>query len=379
MVPPLADEIDALATADRLRACPQMHGRSRARATLDGRSVISFCSNDYLGLGSHPALGEAAATAIAGSGFGAGASRLVAGDLPEHRALEQSLADFVALPAALAFSTGYHANLGVLGALARRGDLVVSDAANHASLVDGCHLSRARVVVYRHRDAEAAGRALATPGAFRRRILVTESLFSMDGDLAPLRDLADLCTRHQAALVVDEAHALGVLGPGGRGVCAEAGVVPDALVGTLGKALGAFGGFVAGDRALRAILVNRARTFLYTTAPPPPLAAAASAGVALARGGKGDRLRRRLASHVALVRTALGLPDSPAPILPIVLGDDRRALGASAALRDRGIFVQPIRPPTVPEGTARLRVTLSAAHEPADVERLLVALRGIAP
>jgi 8-amino-7-oxononanoate synthase len=373
----IAEELRDLEARDRLRGCPALAGASRQAADLDGRPALVFCSNDYLGLASHPALADAVAAAARTTGFGAGASRLVSGDLPAHRALEDALARLVQLPAALYFPSGYQANIGLLVALAGRGDLVVSDAANHASLIDGCRLSRADVAVYPHRDAAAAEALLASAaGRHRRRLLVTESLFSMDGDRAPLPALADAARRHDAALIVDEAHALGVLGPAGAGLCRAAGVQPDALVGTLGKAFGAAGGFVAGSPALRTLVVNRARTFVFTTAPPPPLAAASLAGVTLAAGPEGERRRGVVRGHVERLRRALGLPpdEEAGPILPVVLGTDRAALEASAALRSAGLFVQAIRPPTVPEGTARLRVTLSAAHDDRSVDSLAEAL-----
>lgn len=377
----LADELRELEEKDRLRRCPPLGGATRVAPELDGRPVLSFCSNDYLGLASHPALAAAAAASASRTGLGAGASRLVAGEHPEHRALEAALASLVALPSALLFPTGYQANLGLLGALAGRQDLIVSDAANHASLIDGCRLSRAEVQVYAHRDVRAADALLAAAGRrHRRRLLLTESLFSMDGDVAPLAALAEIAARHEAVLVVDEAHALGVLGPDGRGLCRAAGVVPDALVGTLGKALGVSGGFVAGAPELRALLVNRARTFVFTTAPPPPLAAAAEVAVSLVLGPEGHARRAALHENVRRLREALSLPVAdPAPIIPVVLGPDRAALEAARALLAAGIFVQPIRPPTVPEGTARLRITLSAAHAALDLDRLVQALRPILP
>ena len=263
----LEAELEALAAIDRRRACPEAAGSSRVRPDVRGASMLSFCSNDYLGLASHPALAAAAAATAAHDGFGASASRLVAGDLPAHRALEAALAAFFDRPAALVFPSGYQTNVGVLTALAGRDDLIVSDALNHASLVDGCRLSRARVAIYPHADARAARRLLAAGTQFRRRILVTESLFSMDGDSAELGALTDAAAATDSILVVDEAHAFGVLGPGGRGLCAAARVVPDVLIGTLGKAAGTAGGFVAGAEALRELLVNRARTFIFTKSP----------------------------------------------------------------------------------------------------------------
>src|SRR5262252_3577717 len=330
----LAAELDALAAIDRRRACPEAAGSSRVQIEVGGRSMLSFCSNDYLGLGSHPALPAAAAEAAAREGFGASASRLVAGDLPAHRKLESTLAAYLGRPAALVFPTGYQTNVGVLTALAGREDLIVSDALNHASLVDGCRLSRARVEIYPHADAAAARRLLESGGPFRRRLLVTESLFSMDGDLAPLAALAEAAAATNSVLVVDEAHAFGVLGPGGRGLCAAAGIAPDVLIGTLGKAVGAAGGFAAGATELRDLLVNRARTFVFTTALPPPVAAAATAAVELIGGPEGDRRRAVLAERIRALASALveaGLIAAPpaGPILPVVLGSETRALATA--------------------------------------------------
>jgi 8-amino-7-oxononanoate synthase len=370
-------ELDALAAADRLRLCPPLAGPSRVRPDPQSPGLLSFCSNDYLAMATHPALAAAAAATAAEEGFGASASRLVAGDLPAHRALEAALAAFTGRPAALVFPSGYQANQGVLSALAGPGDLIVSDAANHASLIDGCRLSRAEVRVYPHVDVDVARTAL-TSGTHRRRFLVTESLFSMAGDIAPLPRLAATAADRDAVLVVDEAHALGVLGPGGRGACAAAGVVPDVLIGTLGKALGAAGGFAAGPQVLRAFLINRARTFIYTTGIAPPVAAAARASLELVAGPEGDARRTRLFALVERLAGALGEKVPPGPIFPVLVGSDARALLVSSALRARGIFVPAIRPPTVPEGSARLRITLSSAHEPADIDALAVALREVA-
>ena len=381
----LAAELEALAVTDRRRSCPELAGLSRARPWLatpggDGAmALLSFASNDYLGLAAHPALAAAAAEVAARDGFGASASRLVTGDLPAHRTLEAGLASFVGLPSALLFPSGYQTNLGVLCALAGPDDLIVSDALNHASIIDGCRLTRARVAVYPHLDAATARRQLAEGGAARRRLLVTESLFSMDGDVAPLAELARAAADTDAILVVDEAHALGVLGPGGRGLAAAAGVVPDVLVGTLGKAFGAGGGFAAGVAPLRDLLVNRARTFIFTTAIPPPVAAAAAAALAIVAGPEGERRRTILDGHrrvlgAGLVARGLRAEAAPGPIASVVLGTEARALTVAAALRDRGLWVPAIRPPTVPPGTARLRITLSAEHEGEDVAALADAL-----
>lgn len=391
MVAPVLPSLEAALRADlvsleaqhRLRSCAAVAGASRTSTTVDAQPLLSFCSNDYLGLSDHPALASAAADAIARSGFGSGGSRLVAGDLPEHRELEAELSAFLDVEAVLLFSSGYQTNLGVLPALAGPGDLVLCDHANHASIIDACRLSRARLSFYRHLDLSSAQKRLfALAPTARRKLIVTESLFSVDGDIAPLADLAALATKHGAALVVDEAHAIGALGPGGRGLCHEAGVTPDVLVGTLGKAFGTAGGFAAGSATLRKYLVNRSRTFIFSTAPPPPVAAAALAALKIIRGDEGDARRNALASRVLQLRGRLSqLPcRSPrSPILPIILGTDRAALDASRVLRTHGFLVQAIRPPTVPDGSARLRITLSASHRPGDVDSLAQALARLIP
>ncbi len=388
----LAAELDQLDRHQARRACPQLSGGSRVRVHLDAHPAVSFASNDYLGLASDPRLAAAAAETAQREGYGASAARLVSGDLPAHRDLEANLATFLGRPAALVFPSGYQANLGVVTALAGPDDLIVSDALNHASLIDGCRLSRAQIAVYPHGNASAAAAALASAPGARRRLLVTESLFSMDGDAAPIVDLASVAHDTDAILVVDEAHAIGVHGPAGRGLCAAAGVVPDVLVGTLGKSLAAGGGFVAGSSVLREYLVNRARTFIFTTALPAPVAAAAARALEVAAGPEGDQRRTRLADLGRLLAgrlAALGSwplrPPTPnlaaaiGPIFPFLLGENERALRVSAELRRRSIFVPAIRPPTVPAGTSRLRITLSAAHERDDVLRLTDALAELAP
>ncbi len=381
MLPELADaltaELEELAGRIRLRTLPAFAGRGRIHPEIDGRRVLNFSSNDYLGLAEHPTVLAAAQASLSSTAFGAAASRLVSGDLPAHRSLEAHLADFLETESALLFPTGYQTNLGVLTALAGSDDLIVSDALNHASLIDGCRLSRATVRVFAHLDINAARAALADRSrAFRRRFLVTESLFSMDGDQAPLADYAAIARAARAALIVDEAHALGVLGPSGRGLCAAAGIAPDALIGTLGKSLGSAGGFVAGQHLLRRILINRARTLLFTTASPPAAAAAAEAALTIVRSPEGDSRRAIIKAHVAR------LTDGPrfsgahptGPIIPLIMGSDGDAVAAGRKLLENGLFVQPIRPPTVPEGTARLRITLSALHTSEDIARLAEAL-----
>lgn len=378
----LQPELTELEGRNRLRSCPTVLEAAGTTVCLTGAPpATSFCSNDYLGLAFHPELADAAQISHRRSGAGPGASRLVSGERQEHRDLELALAEFLHHEAALVFPSGYQANIGAITALAGPNALVVSDSLNHASIIDGCRLSRAQIAIYRHCDAEAARTALRTPPSsgtpFRRKILVTESVFSMDGDIAPLRDLAAVCAETQAVLMVDEAHALGALGPQGRGVCAATNVAATVRIGTLSKALGSAGGFVASSTTVRSYLVNRARSFMFTTALAPSLAASALAALEITKSVRGDVLRSRLLDRISQLHSGLGISRPATPIVPFILGSDAAALAAAQDLRAAGLFVQPIRPPTVPEGTARLRLTLSAAHEPQDVERLLTSLSSL--
>lgn len=336
---------------------------------IDGRNLLQFCSNDYLGLASHPALALAAAEAAVQYGSGAAASRLVSGTTSLHRELEAAVADWLKSESAVVFSSGYHANLAMVRALAGKKDVIFSDAFNHASLIDGCKLSGARVRVYSHVDMEELDRLLAEESPARRRVILTESLFSMDGDEAPLGEIVALAEKHRALTAVDEAHAMGVFGRAGRGLAAEQGLDHrlDARMGTFGKALGAAGAFIVGRRELGEYLVNQARSFLYTTAPPPPTMASALAGLEIAAGPEGDGLRARLKKNTDSLRQNLAMmgyciADGRGPIIPVIIGSDGRTMAMAEALYQRGVFVQGIRPPSVAPGTSRLRVTLSAAH-----------------
>lgn len=372
----LARELHELEGKNRLRAPETFTGPDRIHSTSgEGIPLLSFSSNDYLGLAAHPAVARAAAEAALEHGVGSGASRLVTGESPPHRRLEAALARYLDVEGVLLFPTGYQANIGTITALAGPGDLIASDAANHASLIDGCRLSRARVLIYDHADPDSAARALSGAGDARRRFVLTESLFSMDGDRAPLAALAKLAHRFEAHLIVDEAHAFGVLGPGGRGLCAALGVAPAVRIGTLGKAFGTAGGFVGGSALLRRALVNRARTFIYTTAQPPLLAEASLASLQVIDSPEGDSLRKALFTNVHRLSGSLAprarVSDQ---IVPFHLGTEADALAAALRLRAQGILAIAIRPPTVPENTARLRITLSAAHSEADIHRLLEAL-----
>ena len=335
------------------------------------RDGLVLCSNDYLGFAGERTELEVVAAQAAASG--AGASRLISGEATEHGALERDLAAWVGMPAALAFSSGYAANVGTLAALAGHDDLIVSDALNHASIIDGCRLSRARVVIVPHRDVAAVEAALGTSA--RRRFVVTESYFSMDGDSPDLRALRAACDRHDAALIVDEAHAVGVFGARGAGLCQAAGIVPDVLVGTLGKAVGMQGAFVAGSEALYLWLYNRARSFVFSTGIAPALAEAVRLRVA--RVAAADDRRARLEAIIARVRAELaGAPIAPShgPVLPWLAGTPEAVLALRDRVLARGVFVQAIRPPTVPEGTSRLRITLHAQLSDDLLDRALAAL-----
>jgi 8-amino-7-oxononanoate synthase len=357
------DELEAIRDSGRWRQ-PQAFDADGPAGTLDGRPVVSFASNDYLGLSSHPDVKAAATQAIARWGTGSGASRLIVGSRPCHHELEAELAAWKGTARAVVFPTGFTANLGTLSVVGGPDVTVFSDELNHASIIDGCRLSRSRVAVYRHGDVDHLASLVAGhPG---RRVVVTDTVFSMDGDEAPLDALGELCAYHGALLVLDEAHA--VLGP-------EAPAL-DGLevlrIGTLSKALGALGGFVAGPAPLIDLLVNRSRPFIFTTASSPADTAAALAALDLVRGPAGDLLRARLRGAVDRVR-----PAHPSPIVPIVLGDEAVTLKASARLLDEGVLVPAIRPPTVPPGTSRLRVALSAAHTDAMLDQLLAALAAL--
>ncbi len=332
--------------------------------SADGREVVSFASNDYLGLTRHPAVMAASHNAIDRWGTGSGSARLIVGSRPVHHELEAALAEWKRTERALVFPSGFATNLGVLATFVTPGVTVVSDELNHASIIDGCRLGRGRVAVYRHADLDHAAKLLADAD---RAVVVTDTVFSMDGDIAPVEELADLCARYGALLVVDEAHA--VLGPDPALDGVEA-----IRVGTLSKTLGSLGGFVAAPAPFVDLLVNRARSFIFTTALSPAAAAAALAAIGVVRSTEGDTLRARLRKHVARVR-----PGHLSPIVPVVLGDEARALAASAALLEQGLLVPAIRPPTVAPGASRLRVALSAAHTDAQVTLLVDGLAKLDP
>ncbi|HEY5260546.1 MAG TPA: 8-amino-7-oxononanoate synthase [Solirubrobacteraceae bacterium] len=392
-------ELEQLGLSRRLR---MVSGPQGPRVLLDGEPVLLLCSNNYLGLADHPRVREAAAQAAMEWGVGAGASRLVSGTMTIHQRLEQRLADFEGSEACVLFGSGYLANLGAIGALAGPGDTIFSDELNHASIIDGCRASRAEIVVYRHLDCEHLERCLHQAGGAGRRgeesggsmetserrgeasggrrLIVTDSVFSMDGDVAPLAQIAQLARAHGARVVVDEAHATGALGRGGRGAVAEAGLQGevDVLVGTLGKALGSYGAYVCASEEMVRYLINTARPLIFSTAPSPPSVAGALAALDLLVEQPGEVSRLHAAARTlrgALAEEGFGVQTSDMHIVPLVVGDSESAMRLCEAALQRGVFAQAIRPPTVPDGTARLRLATMASHT---VEELRHAAKALA-
>jgi 8-amino-7-oxononanoate synthase len=367
--------------AGLMRRLRPIEGAQDTWVTVDGHRALLLCSNNYLGLATHPAVCEAASRAALEYGAGAGASRLISGSMRLHHALEEQLAAFTGTEAALLFNSGYHANIGAITALVGEGGAVFSDALNHASIIDGCRLSRAAVSVYPHKDVNVLSEQLARSTA-HRRLVVTESIFSMDGDTAPLAAICDIAERYGAMVMVDEAHATGVVGPRGAGVLAALGLQPRVALqmGTLGKALGSFGAFVTGRRAVVDLLINAARSFIYTTALPPPVVAAASAALAIVASDPTPQ--HRLAENAArlwqgLQQSGLQVPQQPAHIIPVMIGDAAQTMRISERLLEAGVFVQGIRPPTVPRDTARLRVTMMSTHTPEDLRFAVEAFQRV--
>jgi 8-amino-7-oxononanoate synthase len=380
----LQDGLTALDVRGLSRRRRTLESAQSAHVVVDGKKYVAFCSNDYLGLANHPELIAAAQVGAAQFGIGAGASHLVLGHARAHEALEQQLAAFVGLPRALLFSTGYMANLGVVTALLGRDDAVFADRLNHASLNDACVLARAQFKRYVHNDLEQLQRLLAATTA-RRKLIVVDAVFSMDGDIAPVPELLALAERHDAWLLLDDAHGFGVLGAGGRGVLEHFDVQHPRIIymATLGKAAGVFGAFVAGDATLIEMLMQRARTYIYTTALPPLLACAVSRSIELIAAGAS--LRQNLNENIIQLKQIVTksflngwrmLPSLTA-IQPLVIGDNRAASEVAEKLAARGVLVPAIRPPTVPQGTARLRISLSAAHTTDDVRQLGHALTAV--
>jgi glycine C-acetyltransferase/8-amino-7-oxononanoate synthase len=361
-------ELKELGLYRRMR---MISGPQGPRVVLDGKPVLLLCSNNYLGLADHPRVREAAADAAMRWGVGAGASRLVSGTMTVHRRLEERLAAFKGAPSALLFGSGYLANIGVVSALAGTGEVVFSDELNHASIIDGCRLARAETFVYRHGDVEHLAWGMRQAEG-RGALVVTDAVFSMDGDVAPLEEIVELAQRHRVRVAVDEAHGTGCLGPGGRGAVAEAGVEDevDVIIGTLSKALGSYGAFVACDQAMAQLLVNSARPFIFSTAPPPPAVAGGLAALELLmeQPRRVDKLQANAdVLREELARERFEVSGSTTQIVPIVIGDARQAMRVCELAIERGVFAQAIRPPTVPEGTSRLRLAVMASHSKAEL------------
>lgn len=379
----LSAELAEIADAGLTRRRPVLASPCGRQVTVDGRALLNFASNDYLGLASHPGIAQAMAEGALRWGAGSGASHLVSGHLAPHEQLEAEIAAFVGFPRALTFSTGYLANLAIVPTLAGRGAAIFADKLNHASLIDAVQLAKAQGANgqrYAHNDMAALERLLAASSA-DNKIIVSDAVFSMDGDLAPLAQLYTLAQRYNAWLVIDDAHGFGVLGASGRGSLAHFELPAAArilLMGTLGKAAGVGGAFVAGSETAIEYLLQRARSYIFTTAAPPAIACALSQSLNVIE--QGDAQRQQLFAHIAQLRAGLsGLPwtllPSPTAIQPLIVGDNQAALALARSLWERGLWVPAIRPPTVPKGSARLRISLSAAHTTSDIEQLINALK----
>jgi 8-amino-7-oxononanoate synthase len=386
----IEEELAQLESSERRRRLKSLEAGGSRHLEYAGRRLINFSSNDYLGLSCHPLIKQAAQEAIAQHHASTASSRLICGNLAIHERLEEELARFKGKEAALVFSSGYMTNLGILTALAGEEDQIFSDALNHASIIDGCRLSRARTFVYRHRDANHLESLLRQASACRRRIIVSDALFSMDGDVADLPGLVELAGRYDCLLILDEAHATGVLGSSGRGIVehfADEGAISagadgvDLAMGTLSKALGSFGGFVACSARMRELLINKARPFIFSTALPPSAAGAARAGLELIQREPFllETLRKNFRLLAGKLRAqGFDLGQSQSPILPIIFGQEASALRISEELMGEGYFVPAIRPPSVPEGSSRLRITVTAAHSEEEIRELATTIGELA-
>ena len=380
----LDTECTALEQAGLRRHLRTVMSAPTGTINLDGRDVVLLGSNNYLGLSTHPEVIAAAVEATQVFGTGASGSRLISGNSELYTTLEANLATTKNTEAALVFSSGYAANTGTIPVLAGEGDLILSDALNHASIIDGCRLSRATIKVYRHCDVEHLKTLLSESAAFRRRLIVTDGVFSMDGDIAPLPDIYEVATQYEAMLLVDDAHGFGVLGRNGTGTVAHFGLDGEGIIqmGTLSKAIGALGGYIAGSRALIELLINKARGFIFTTGLPPATLAAANAALNVMRSS--PDLRQRLFSHAKCLKTALidlgyTLLPSETQILPVILASPQRATNIADALLTEGVFAPAIRPPAVPPDTSRLRLTVMATHTKAEIQRAISGFTTVFP
>jgi 8-amino-7-oxononanoate synthase len=361
------DEINDLKKRGLYREMRTVEGEQDSSVVINGKRVLMFSSNNYLGLANHPGLKKASMDTALYYGTGSGGSRLISGSMEVHRTLEKELALFKGTDGALLFSSGYHANVGAISALAGEGDLILSDEFNHASIVDGCRLSRGEVRVYKHGDMNSLKEILRRSSKFKQRLIVTDSVFSVDGDIAPLPDIVDLAEKYSALVMVDDAHGTGVLGKKGKGAIEHFGIAGkvEIQMGTLGKALGSFGAYIAGSEDLIQYLVNKTRSLLYTTALPPSVCGSALAALKIL--GERPELVSKLRNNANYFRKGMRdlgypIPESGTPILPLVLRDPFVTMNMARSLFDEGVYVQGIRPPTVPEGTSRLRITLMASH-----------------
>jgi len=378
----LHKELEQIKDAGLYRRLRRVESDQGPTLLIDGREVVNFSSNNYLGIANHSGLAAAAKAAIDRYGCGSGASRLISGNMTLHEELENRLAEFKGTEAALVFNSGFQANTGVISTLADEGDAIFSDALNHASIIDGCRLARAKTFVYGHNDLTQLEDELKRAASFRRKLIVTESIFSMDGDEASLTEIVELAEKYDAVVMVDEAHATGVFGAHGAGVVQKLGLGDRVLVqmGTLGKALGGFGAYVAGSRGLRELLINRCRSFIFTTSLPPAVMAMAMAAIELVKREpeRRETLRnncRRLKE--GLRKLGFHVDASESPILPLIIGDAGECMGFSERLLEKSVFAQGIRPPTVPPGTSRLRITLMATHTREHIDRALEAFQAV--
>jgi 8-amino-7-oxononanoate synthase len=361
------DEINDLKRTGLYRELRSVEGEQDSSVVINGKRVLMFSSNNYLGLANHPELKKASMDAASRYGTGSGGSRLISGNMEVHLTLEKELALFKGTERALLFNSGYHANIGAISALVGEGDVILSDELNHASIVDGCRLSKGEVRIYKHADMNSLKEMLRRSSRFRKRLIVTDSVFSMDGDIAPLPDIVDLAEKYSALVMVDEAHGTGILGKNGKGAIEHFGLDGrvDIQMGTLGKALGSFGAYIAGSEDLIHYLVNKARSLLYTTALPPSVCGSALAALKIL--GEKPELVNQVKNNANYFRKGMrdlgfSIPESETPILPLVLGDPSTTMNMAQGLFDKGIYVQGIRPPTVPDRTSRLRITLMATH-----------------
>jgi 8-amino-7-oxononanoate synthase len=385
----LSEELKKIKSNKLFRSLRTIGSMQKPVVRMDGRDVILMCSNNYLGLANHPALMKTATSAIVEYGVAAGASRLVSGNMPPHEQLEHDIAVFKKTESALVFNSGYHANVGIISAIAGKDTAIVSDELNHASIIDGIKLSKARVYIYKHRDVTMVEDILksidtrSNGNMPKKKLIVTDSVFSMDGDIAPLKELVMLAEKYNALIMIDEAHATGVLGKNGRGAAEMLGVSDRIHIqmGTLGKALGSFGAYAAGSKLLVDYLINKARPFIFSTALPPAVCAVSSKAIELVQ--KHPELRQKLRDNINFLRNGLRsigftISNDPTPIIPVIIGDADKTMRLSSMLFERGIFVSGIRPPSVPEGTSRLRMTVTAAHTQPMLEKVLEAMKQVA-